>query len=628
MNNLWWRRFTHGDQPDQDILADDAFLKNNFMDHFGILLQNVQLNCFLTFDQVIHTFWDKADYYLQIFCVADGADIAYNNSTSAWFDPGVRFAAVVSPKNIRPFQDTNWTIFIVGSAEFDSKERFLQVASWNGDAFRFYGRGPLSHDYNIISWIYQGSSWDAFKPESSYLGPFNGHINGAPIMKELQNPWLHWHSAAGSVSQCLSPAQTEYFKTKPYLSTDDLVLGKVKFADQLESIVRSGVSEWYAQRMKHDFKDSNGSLKQSPSNIPRWVAHLLLTTTINIHCGELNGGDDTLTVPPNHFFNDEILKSYPGSGKIYPRFGSLSVRHKDYENACSQLGLALLKEVSTFDNVPENLQVTLYPGSLGAGKHSGNRTQVLFAKCLVGEGSGPFTILTPSLEDSRGVLNFQKITKNVSLVSQKLLDCLVMADYWNPVYSWRRGILMQYMPASTTLKGKTYDLEENFIQALKSSAYAKCAGEVENEFLRLYECYDLDSLASRISSYVGKVQQKLRTSAGVLNYLLLAESRRRIYRPLPLNEFGLTLPFAVNYPTRESLPLKEMTESGEVVNMPERGKKFLTEWTGTLWSDEPMLLPSPKAYSYDNSPPGCLAPTSPLALPKKERTPKSSIKRS
>lgn len=264
--------------------------------------------------------------------------------------------------------------------------------------------------------------------------------------------------------------------------------------------------------------------------------------------------------------------------------------------------------------------MTLYPGSLGAGHRRGSRGQVLFAKCLEGEGSGPFTILTPSLEDSRGALNFQKITKSVSLISEKLFNCLIMTDYWNPIYSWKRGILMQYMPSSTTLKGQTYDLEEIFIKALKNSPRAKHEGEIEKDFLGLYENYSLIGLAKRVSSYVEKVQAKLKTPAGVFDYMLLAESRRRIYRPLPLNEFGLTLPFAINYLTLESLPLKEMAESGEVVDMPERGKQFLTLWTGTLWSENPSLLPSSEAYTYDNRPPGCLDPVSPVALPKRDRS--------
>jgi hypothetical protein len=37
-------------------------------------------------------------------------------------------------------------------------------------------------------WIYQGVSTEAFNHES-YLGPFNGHINGGLVMKELHR-WV------------------------------------------------------------------------------------------------------------------------------------------------------------------------------------------------------------------------------------------------------------------------------------------------------------------------------------------------------------------------------------------------------------------------------------------------------
>jgi hypothetical protein len=96
---------------------------------------------------------------------------------------------------------------MVGSSALDSKGAFLQVASWDGKVFRFY-QVPLSRlcEYRLTTlfiqrgqiennaplggegrngWIYQGVSTDAFTNEMSYLGPFNGHINGAIVMKEL-----------------------------------------------------------------------------------------------------------------------------------------------------------------------------------------------------------------------------------------------------------------------------------------------------------------------------------------------------------------------------------------------------------------------------------------------------------
>lgn len=96
---------------------------------------------------------------------------------------------------------------MVGSSALDSKRAFLQVASWDGKVFRFYQvrlstmcehwltalfiqRGQVENNAPSgggarNGWIYQGVSTDAFTDEMSYLGPFNGHINGAIVMKEL-----------------------------------------------------------------------------------------------------------------------------------------------------------------------------------------------------------------------------------------------------------------------------------------------------------------------------------------------------------------------------------------------------------------------------------------------------------
>ena len=79
----------------------------------------------------------------------------------------------------------------------------LQVGMGRFFAFTRYGlRCPLIQDGTLINrqveeiglpvgnraWVYQGNSLEAFSDNSaydaSYLGPFNGHVNGALIMKE------------------------------------------------------------------------------------------------------------------------------------------------------------------------------------------------------------------------------------------------------------------------------------------------------------------------------------------------------------------------------------------------------------------------------------------------------------
>ena len=46
-------------------------------------------------------------------------------------------------------------------------------------------RGNVIGQDNVRGWIYHGQSNDAFSDADQYLGPFNGHVNGACIMKEI-----------------------------------------------------------------------------------------------------------------------------------------------------------------------------------------------------------------------------------------------------------------------------------------------------------------------------------------------------------------------------------------------------------------------------------------------------------
>jgi hypothetical protein len=95
-------------------------------------------------------------------------------------------------------------VYIVGPDQVKATDRFLQVASWDGAVFRFYAVCKTNQNECFIlinsqfdqieipgaskAWVYQGNSFDAFSDnsayDSAYLGPFNGHVNGALIMKE------------------------------------------------------------------------------------------------------------------------------------------------------------------------------------------------------------------------------------------------------------------------------------------------------------------------------------------------------------------------------------------------------------------------------------------------------------
>ena len=101
-----------------------------------------------------------------------------------------------------------------------------------------------------------------------------------------------------------------------------------------------------------------------------------------------------------------------------------------------------------------------------------------------GEGNAPWTCLATSYEDTTGVLKMLTTHPGPVLLSQKFLQCVFMVDFCNPIYSWRRGVLMQYCPETTSPgTGGLYDIESNFVASIAASPNATVSGQPENDFL-------------------------------------------------------------------------------------------------------------------------------------------------
>lgn len=276
---------------------------------------------------------------------------------------------------------------------------------------------------------------------------------------------------------------------------------------------------------------------------------------------------------------------------------NFSFKQANYQAAVQTLQLALLQELDTSKPLPDGyFSFQAGTRTLGGGKQTASADQLAFM--VVGkntEGLFPFSILHSSYEDSQGVGLMQKITKGpnkafIGLFSLQTFYAIMMVDFWNPIYSWRRGVLMQYVPQQTTFNGTSYDLDSAFIANVKASSYAKSqvADSPEVQFLNLLQV-DLPTHQLSVAKYVAAANKNIKTAQGILDYMKLAETRRRIYRPLPLDEFGFTLPYAMALPYDE--PWYEMTSTGQIQVMPIRGFAFLTAWTSTLAGDNPQLLP-------------------------------------
>jgi hypothetical protein len=77
-----------------------------------------------------------------------------------------------------------------------SNEVLHEVQGWDpvNRTMHFYQR-------QAGAWFWCGQSDMALVPPTRGAGPFDSHINGYPVMKELQSPWVHWRGPDLAISE-------------------------------------------------------------------------------------------------------------------------------------------------------------------------------------------------------------------------------------------------------------------------------------------------------------------------------------------------------------------------------------------------------------------------------------------
>lgn len=465
------------------------------------------------------------------------------------------------------FRARNMTVCLVASSQFDSPTAFLQVASWDAGKRRlnFYQRArpgnsgyhsatPEAPSYEAADappppppvWHYFGSSFDAFSPDTAGRGPFCGHVNGSLVMKELSNPWRNWTSTRHTINAAFSP--DDPIRREPLLGNN---FRYVAVADRFEQITRNATLEWYNSRRDHDFGPRDNP-HETPRNLVSWMRHVLTTTTVNIGGSSHNSdlviaGQQNTNIPGGFFLNTAIEPLLPsGSGSIQ---GPSRVESKFYNEARIRLGLK-----------------TLY---------SWEPMGVAFQH----EGQTPWCVIVPSVEDIQGI---NRLRAAGGLLSNSDLLAFLMVDFPNAVYSRRRESLLRYVPdTGADFVTGTTTLMDSILAAVQASAASKDPKSAEYEFLQNVSTPDSE-LAARVVSYMAKVRARAETQEGIDDYMLLAESRRRIFRPYPssdspdtnpLSEFAKTLPYATNIP--QVWNFVEMTEDAQVRVLDALGQNYM-----------------------------------------------------
>ncbi len=453
--------------------------------------------------------FDEPDSHLpvqKVFAVADGGQIHWSSSTDL-LDRSLRFAIVRS-------NSQGDSVMISTAAPFDSESQFLQLLAWDpsNEVFNYYER-------RSGTWIWAGNSYHALREPTRGKGPFDSHVNGSLVMKELKFPWMHWHSMASIISD-------DVFAPDDPLRNDPIWRSKLGADDFEIEVIRPGIRKWTEARTKRFVRDHSSA---SASNAQEILRHLFETTTVNlIASGEQSRSitdQSTVKLPITFFLNSDVLFDLL---ELEPDIEVPSVSGEFYR-----------KSLATFEFKLQTVDFEQH-----------------------GDTHFAFIVPEAAFEDNQVVVELL----NQSVVTRRFSACVLMVDFVNPVSSSSRAHLLKYVPSQIAIRDGVFDLESEFVANVES-AVSENDGlnptSPEQQFLSHWNLGDAwkQAFESRIESYFHGIAQHLDTQQGYDDYVRLAESRRREFRRRPLAEFDLTLP-VTNIPA--DAPLLQMFEDGRV----------------------------------------------------------------
>ncbi|MBV9160558.1 MAG: hypothetical protein JO309_12525 [Pseudonocardiales bacterium] len=435
------------------------------------------------------------------FLISEVGQIPPAQATSLARD--MRFAIVRS-------RSSRADLLISTSAVGNPHTVFLQVAAWDDhtELFNYYMRLGGA-------WVWAGNSYHALAPPSRGNGPFDSHINGSLVMKELKQPWMNWQSQNATI----------------LLDENDPLRQKSLYqnlsgAESLESIVRDGIARWTTARLKHTMT-TEGQI----THVDWLLRQLCITTTVNLASSTTTSAmavaDQSVELRPplSFWFNNNGL------------IDGLNIPLRD-------------------DFTPPVVTAKLYADSLV--RYDFALTQGEFTQ----KGDTFFAFVVPEVA-------FEDIDVVNQMVSREILTAhfaasVLMVDFPNPVFSGARAKLLQYVPTEAKLDIAGGGLSRQIADTIITSAASHQAGTPEAEFRANWELADSDwqnSFAARIEDYMTAVSTRIATAQGFDDYVRLAESRRREFKTMRLNEFSLTLP-KTNIPLEA--PLLQMQPNGTV----------------------------------------------------------------
>ena len=402
------------------------------------------------------------------YLVAEGGKIPRSPETVE-LDRGFRFAVTRE-------REGEVQVLISASKFLDSETTFLQVLGWDHEnrVYNYYERlreGP---------WTWAGNSYHALTPPTRGKGPFDSHVNGSLVMKELKRPWTHWHSmSTGIQNEVLAP--DDPVRNEPLFIERD---GAERFE---RSVVKPGITRWNEARL-----DGSVTADGTASDVPLFIRQVLDTTTVNLSSSDqvshLIQEDSTLFLPRTFFLNADALVDRI---ELDPQVRNISAGGHLYLESLERYDFALVDK-------------------------RGNRWQN-------GDTFFAFLVPEPAFED----LDVLSQLLERKILTPRFAACLLMVDFPNPVFSIRRQRLMRYVPDQVQITDGGSDLSSTMVEAIEAADPSPPPGSPEREFLDNWSVPEAEwraTFTKRIEQYFQALAEKANTEEGFDGFVRLADS--------------------------------------------------------------------------------------------------------
>jgi hypothetical protein len=240
--------------------------------------------------------------------------------------------------------DQNVLLSVGFNAEQFPTANFMEVMGWDEDSgiFNYYKFDKASSE-STGSWKFQGNSKNAdqLSTASRQNTCMQCHINGGPVMKELDLPWNNWHSFTGIV-----PYLSQGDRSWPIVKAANSPLKDLEGAESIETATIMPATTRFNNRRLDRLKSPDG---KSILDARRLLKPLFLTTEYNLvssrdrsslhpFSNPAPSSSGSIGVPNSFFLNNKLLNSL----NINADLSDVAfLNRKDYEHLLRQTKTAL-----------------------------------------------------------------------------------------------------------------------------------------------------------------------------------------------------------------------------------------------------------------------------------------------